>query len=127
VLLDDGSRLLRAVVDDGVEVRPGLELALPVDGGGQRADHEPGTAVIEVLVQVATETDGLRCLPQALTNNSSTAAQQTMSGELRQAEGAICALLMLLPLLILWLTISSASSEGLSCVQLKAIQLTPSI
>jgi hypothetical protein len=92
VLLDDGSRLLRAVVDDGVEVRPGLELPLPVDGSGQWADHEPRPAVIEVLVQVAAETDGLRCLAQTLTNGTpqSSTEQQTMSGELRLADADIC-------------------------------------
>ena len=37
------------MVDDNIEVTPGLKLSLPVGNGGEGGDHEEGTANTSIL------------------------------------------------------------------------------
>lgn len=64
ILLDHLPADLAAVVDDGIHLSPGAELALPVGDGGQGRDDEewPPDPQQEYFVE---ERDGLDGLPQA--------------------------------------------------------------
>lgn len=46
---------LRAVIDDGVHVRPALELPLPVHHRGQRCDDEERSRDVVVLPEYSKE------------------------------------------------------------------------
>ena len=61
--LDGLAAGLAAVVDHGVELRPGAELALPVGDGGERGDHQEG-ALDPREEDLVEEGDGLDGLTQ---------------------------------------------------------------